>query len=206
MISAWALLAAAFWAALGLSWQGWASRRRSPAERAPASGNPGRGVVYSFTAGMLPSRKESVSRYPLSFSLGLVLHTGIAAGLLAAPGTVLFPRFLLAARPVFGAACAAGLAACLALFVRRLVSPDLRALSPADDYGANLAVGAFLAAGLALSLGWIEGGWFRWAAVFLLVYLPLGKLRHALFFFLARADQARRLGWRGVYPPAPHRS
>ena len=31
--------------------------------------------------------------------------------------------------------------------------------------------------------------------------LPLGKLRHMAFFFAARADLGRRLGYRGVYPP-----
>ena len=35
---------------------------------------------------------------------------------------------------------------------------------------------------------------------------PAGKLRHAVFFFLARVDLGRRLGWRGVYPPAAGRS
>ena len=40
----------------------------------------------------------------------------------------------------------------------------------------------------------------------LLVYLPLGKLRHAVFFFVARGDYGRRLGFRGVYPPAATRA
>ena len=39
-------------------------------------------------------------------------------------------------------------------------------------------------------------------AALIFLYLPLGKLRHAVFFFVARGDYGWRLGHRGVYPPA----
>jgi hypothetical protein len=54
----------------------------------------------------------------------------------------------------------------------------------------------------------VEGGvaaFLIYAGV-LFLYFPLGKLRHAVFFFVARADYGRRLGYRGVYPPARTRA
>lgn len=150
---------------------------------------------------MRPSKKESVSHYPLSFGLGLILHVGIFISFLAAPGSILLPQILFSLRIVVGAAAGLALGACFVLLLRRICRPEVRAISPAEDYGANLLVAVFLAGAVAFSLGWIKGDWFRWAAAAVLIYLPLGKLRHAVFFFIARADLGRRLGWRGVYPP-----
>jgi hypothetical protein len=35
----------------------------------------------------------------------------------------------------------------------------------------------------------------------LFLYIPFGKLRHMVYFFVVRADYGFRLGYRGVYPP-----
>jgi hypothetical protein len=37
-------------------------------------------------------------------------------------------------------------------------------------------------------------------ATIVFIYLPFGKLKHAIFFFIARADYGYRLGYRGTYP------
>jgi hypothetical protein len=38
-------------------------------------------------------------------------------------------------------------------------------------------------------------------AVLLLVYAPLGKIRHCLFFFSTRSQLGAFFGRRGTYPP-----
>jgi hypothetical protein len=97
---------------------------------------------------------------------------------------------------------APALVAGVILAVRRLTSPLLRALSSPDDH---LAIGATCAL-LALTLGVGLTGHGRavllaFGTLFFL-YLPLGKLRHAALFFVARGEYGWRLGYRGVYPPA----
>ena len=36
----------------------------------------------------------------------------------------------------------------------------------------------------------------------LMLYIPIGKLRHTVYFFAARYHLGYFFGWRGVWPPA----
>ena len=88
------------------------------------------------------------------------------------------------------------------MLVRRVANPVVRILSVPDDFLAiGLAV-AFLAMLALASSGLVPVAAAAVAASVLLFYVPLGKLRHMVFFFLARADLGHRLGYRGVLPPA----
>jgi nitrate reductase gamma subunit len=90
----------------------------------------------------------------------------------------------------------------LYLLVQRLLSPTLRAMSAPDDYLAILASCGLLALASLRRIGPDDEILLLLYAFLLLIYVPLGKLRHVVFFFVARADYGRRLGYRGVYPPA----
>ena len=197
------VLLAASWAVVALAFQvvgNWAGGRHDFSVR---TGSPTRGVIYSFTAAMSPAHKESIRRHPIEFGIGMLMHLGTVvalAGLLAAAiaPTRAMPWFV-TARPLL----IASLLAALFLLVRRLRTPNLAIMSAADDYLAALATGGLLALATAAPikppattvLFLLYGG-------LLLVYLPLGKLRHLVFFFVARGNYGRRLGYRGVYPPA----
>ncbi|MBU1699927.1 MAG: hypothetical protein KJ970_08695 [Candidatus Eisenbacteria bacterium] len=167
------------------------------------AGDPIQGVIYNFTAAMTPAHKESVRRHPGKFAIGLLMHFGVflslAAAILCLIQFELGMRVLRYLSPLFLASLAAG----LFLLVRRLATPDLRFMSYPDDYLSII-----------LSCGWTglaaASGLFLNRPIpflvytgLLMIYLPLGKLRHAIFFFAARWDYGRRLGYRGVYPPAP---
>jgi hypothetical protein len=178
-----------------LAWQLRAARGGGRVDRSVAAGDPARGVRYAFTVAMLPRHKETVRLHPLEFTLGLLLHAGALPALLgaalaaAAPGAGL--AVLAALRPLFALALVSG----LALLARRVFSTRLRALSIPDDYLAIAATCGLLAC------AWRGSAPLRLAyAGALFLYLPLGKLRHAVFFFAARGDLGRRLGRRGVYP------
>lgn len=197
------VLLGAFWAAGALAWQVRVARGGGRRDYAQPTGSPGRGLLYSFTGAMLPAHKESIRLHPVEFGVGLVMHAGMAvsfvvvAGLLAWPGGA--ERFMATARILAGVALLAG----LALFVRRLASPMLRSISVPDDYLANLATCGLTAGAAFLPLHHSVGQMVLLAyTALLLIYVPLGKLRHAVFFFIARGDYGRRLGYRGVYPPA----
>jgi hypothetical protein len=134
------------------------------------------------------------------------MHVGVLAAMLAETALVLHAALAGAlvrlGLPVFAIA----LVAALALFVRRVVSQNLRGMSTPDDYLAVLASAGLLV--LAALYGLDAGRELAFAlyGTALFAYLPLGKLRHAVFFFVARGDYGRRLGFRGVWPPAGTRT
>ena len=190
------------WAVIALIAQVISARGGGRADYSRKNGERIRGLIYNFTTAMMPAHKESVKNHPTKFALGLLMHAGV---LLVMLGTVLLlihettgARTLAYLRPV----CAISFPAGLYLFVRRMVSPTLKAMSSPDDYISILASCVLLAlAGLQGIV--IENQiLFPLYAGLLFIYLPLGKLRHAVFFFVARGEYGRRLGYRGVYPPA----
>jgi hypothetical protein len=180
----------------------WGGGRRDLS--APA-GSAARGVLFNFTLGMAPGHKETARLHPVKFAIGVAMHVGVvlailrALVLLAAPG--LAPPFPIALAALFGASAACG----AILFVRRLVVADLRGMSSFEDYFSALMTIGFLVASSLEQLGGVSRSAFFACAAALFFYLPLGKLRHAAFFFAARADYGRRLGHRGVYPPPPRK-
>jgi len=159
------------------------------------------GVIYNLTSALAPTRKESVRKHPLIFCLGLVLHAGVLAAFV---GVVILlsngpaPAYLAAIRPLLLAALFAG----VFLLFRRVCSRSLRSLSTVDDYVAIVAVCGFLLAAAVSPHSRAAQTLFAVYSGLLLLYMPLGKLRHAVLFFAVRAEYGWRLGRRGVYPPS----
>jgi hypothetical protein len=196
------LAVAAAWAVAALAVQAIGARAAFRAPHAPPAGRASDGVLYGFTGAMMPARKESVSRHPVSFAAGLLLHLGVAASFVTVLVSIFpFPPALQLGRFALAPAAGAGLFAGTFLLIRRLATPDLREISPPDDFVAIVAITLFLTGSLAFWSGILPAAALRILATILLVYLPLGKLRHIVFFYLARADLSARLGFRGVYPP-----
>ena len=195
------LLLSTLWAVLALSVQvliAWGGGRR---DHSRAAGCTGRGVAYNFTVAMLPRHKESVRRHPFSFALGVTLHVGVMLSVATVVTLLAWPDvgswFQMIARPLVAVALLAG----AFLLVRRAASTDLKAMSSPDDYIAIVVTCGLLAFVLMARESSTYVPLFLYATFFF-AYLPLGKLRHAVFFFVARADCGRRLGYRGVYPPS----
>lgn len=167
---------------------------------ASPKGRESSGIAYSFTAGMFPWKKESARRHPAVYVLGVAYHAGTFLAFFwlvaLAVGAALPDVAKAASAGVLGVTALAG----ISLLVRRGASSQLRYFSSPDDYFSNLVVTAFhlvAAAALlrpsAVSVLLVYGG-------LLLVYIPLGKLRHALYFGLARYYLGRFYGRRGVWP------
>ena len=202
-----ALCAAAAWALLALV--ALETRRRAWGRRslhAPPAGDAAAGARYAFTKGMLPQAKESVRTHLTSYAAGVVFHGGVlpSFGLRAAslagvePGSALLR--------LGGAAAGAGALAGLGLLGRRVASPVLRGLSSPDDYVANLLTATFAA--LAALAAFLPGAREAWlvAGAALLLYVPVGKIRHCVLFFPARHELGRFFGRRGTFPPASRRT
>jgi hypothetical protein len=191
------------WALVALTVQVMTARGGGRRDYSRPAGSAARGIWYNFTTAMLPWHKETARLHALEFAVGVVLHAGVLltiAGIvvwLAAPAAGAW--LLHVAWPINLLSLAAG----CGLLVRRAHSKLMRVLSVPDDYLAIAATCGLLTLALLFAFAPASAALLLAYACVLFVYLPLGKLRHAVFFFVARADYGRRLGYRGVYPPAP---
>ena len=135
-----------------------------------------------------------------SYAAGMAFHAGVfaAAGLLlTVVAGVSVPGGL---RWLIGAVAAVGSLGGAALFVKRLVTPHMRGLSGPDDFVANALSTAFAAAGGAAAfVPGVSAVWLAVATAWLL-YIPLGKIRHCVFFFTTRYHFGAFFGRRGTFP------
>lgn len=201
------VLLSLLWASIALIVQmatAWGGGRKEYGKR---SGSPVKGMLHNFTIAMLPWHKETIKHHPVSFAVGVLMHLGVALAFADAVVVLIQPTAgLIGVAPGARLLVVCSLMSGAYLFVRRFSSRDLRVMSAAEDYVAVLATCGLLALALLHSVD------VQYRLVFLIyfalfvAFLPLGKLRHGMFFFLARGDYGRRLGYRGVYPPAKGRT
>ena len=191
---------AVLWSALLLLGQFFIARGKGRSDFSVQAGSPIKAIIYNFTIAMLPSHKETVRLHFVKFLIGITMHIGAMLALVKTLIMLAYPEYQpiipLIAVIVFGISALCG----LYLFVRRFLSPNLKAMSFFDDYLSILmTIGICVFAGLH-EWALVSTSVYFIASSVLLFYLPLGKLRHAIFFFIARADYGKRLGFRGVYP------
>lgn len=188
-------------AVLGLALR-WAetAARPTPVDRAPARGDPGRGMLYAFTLGMAPWTKESTRIHTAAYLRGVGFHLGIFIGLIAAAVMPFWTAIPPAVREVAALVLAIGAMLGVAGSTMRLREPHLRALSTTDDHASIWLVTAFLAVA-ALALWQVRFAPLMYlSAGVMLAYIPLGKIRHCMYFFFAKGHFGRFGGRRGVLP------
>ncbi|MDR7544291.1 MAG: hypothetical protein QN120_08605 [Armatimonadota bacterium] len=179
-------------------------RRPCPTDRAPARGDPTRGVLYAFTLGMAPWSKESTRIHWAAYLRGAGFHVAVFVALAALAARPAWPALSPAVRAALAVVLAAGAALAAVGSLLRVHEPNLRALSNLDDHLSVWLVAAFLAlTGLALWDARFAVLMYL-AAGLLFAYIPLGKIRHCLYFFFGRRFFGRFAGRRGVLPhPTP---
>ena len=189
------------WATVLLARQLLAARGAGRLDYSRATGKPGAGAKYSFTTAMMPQNKESVRLHPFKFTVGMMMHAGVGVAILGVLALIVNRdwgcAYLSLARPLIWL----GLFSAFYLFCRRFASVNLRVMSAPDDYVASLATCGLLAITGITCTGIDNVVSCLFYSTLFFFYLPLGKLRHAVFFFAARYDLGCRLGYRGVYPP-----
>ena len=182
-------------------------RLGAPKDKSEPSGSVKEGVIYANTRAMMPDQKESAYLHLPSYATGMLFHIGLFCSLLF---------FVLSFFPFFNrwiAGCnwhlilaiptALGMVCGIILFIRRLVSKDLKVLSMPDDFISTCLVAFFQlmttlyllfpAASAVNTIYYIS-------SILLLLYMPLGKLRHVVYFFAARFHIGFFYGWRNVWP------
>ncbi|MEI8005271.1 MAG: hypothetical protein WCI48_03620 [Bacteroidota bacterium] len=177
-------------------------RLGSPEDFAPPAGNVKEATLYSFTGAMSPLKKESAFLHLPTYTAGIIYHLGTFISL--------FLMFFMWADFVFPKPLAGGLASFMlissgcgaSILIKRFVNQGLRHLSSPDDYISNILVTAFqVISGLILLFPGLFASAYFIIAALLLLYIPVGKLKHLLYFFFARMQLGFFFGSRGVWPP-----
>jgi hypothetical protein len=165
-----------------------------------AKGRQSAGIIYSFTGAMSPVKKESAFLHLPTYTAGLIFHLGTFLSLLWL--IILFFNiesrniFIIASAVFIMIACICG----IGILIKRIINIRLRQMSNADDYLSNLLVTAFqLITALTIYFKWPVSLLFIYSAI-LLIYIPIGKLRHSVYFFIARYQLGKYFGKRGVWP------
>ncbi len=163
------------------------------------AGKTRNGVLYAFGKGMAPWEKESTKKHLPTYFSGIIYHAGIFTAffmlaLRLISIDIIFPDMVC----IF---LALGLAAGIGLLIKRASLSYMKKISSPDDYISNLLVDFFVLS--ALLNTWVSAALpvFYLSAFILLAYIPMGKIRHCLFFFYSRVLFGKFFGRRGVYPP-----
>jgi hypothetical protein len=166
-------------------------------------GHVGRSVLYAFTLGMAPWEKESTRLHWLAYSRGVAFHIGVFAAL-----ALFFVSPWLAAVPLVitalsGLVTAVGAVAGFAGIGMRLKEENLRVLSLPDDYASVAVTSVFVLLAFVALLSPVTLPLFYVAAAVMFAYIPVGKIRHCLYFFYSKFFFGKGFGHRGViHPPA----
>ncbi|MCF8372592.1 MAG: hypothetical protein K9H64_13265 [Bacteroidales bacterium] len=172
-----------------------------PKDYSKQTGNMNAAMKYAFTGSMSPTKKESAFLYLPTYTAGILYHLGTFLAI--------FLFFLISFHMqihgwlqwvIVGFLLVSGLSG-LGIFIKRLAKSELRGLSNPDDYISNILVTLFqIFTALVIFNPVFLPGYLIETSI-LLLYLPLGKLKHTIYFFAARYHLGYFFGWRGVWPP-----
>ena len=177
-------------------------RLGKPTDYSEQSGHISKAMSYSFTKAMSPAKKESAYLHLPTYTAGIIYHLGTFLSIF------LFFIFLLKIEfdtitnyILIGFLVFSGISG-LGILIKRISKRELLSLSNPDDFISNLLVTFFqLATALII---YMEASVIIYSIITtaLLLYLPLGKLKHTIYFFAARYHLGFFYGWRGIWPTA----
>ena len=175
----------------------------NPKDLSEKSGNIPKAEVYAYTTAMLPNQKESAYMHIPSYASGILFHCSTFVCFLlfvifffVQPD--LFPAtltWILVAIVFVGGICGFG------LFLKRFFSRKLRGLSHVDDFLSNAITTLFQLATVTFLLSHYFAVFYYIVVSLLFLYMPVGKLRHVVYFFAARWHLGFFYGWRNSWPP-----
>ena len=163
-------------------------------------GNLKSAISYSFVGAMNPLKKESAYLHLPTYTAGILYHIGTFISIIIFFLFLLDVSFTYSFRWVLICILIISSVSGLGIFLIRSFLRKLRTLSNPDDYISNILVTAFQIFTL---LVFINGAFIPYYFIcvgILFLYLPLGKLKHLLYFFAARYHLGFFCGWRGIWP------
>ena len=160
----------------------------------PPKASTSKGVLYAFTVGMLPWKKESAKLHLLVYVRGIFLHLGIFTFTI-----LLFMSIFVnfghlsnswAFYPTLGLGFLAGVAALIARFTDR----NLRAISKLDDYISLALVIMVLLTGLIFVIN-VTSRTVFWGVVSVFMFIPPVEQDTSRCVLLLFQDNIRRYVW-----------
>ncbi len=176
-------------------------RQGRPKEYSPPAGRIVPAIQYSFTGAMNPAKKESAFLHLPTYAAGLIYHLGSFLSILLFFMIwigISFPHVISSIISYFlliSVTCGFG------ILIKRIVKKGLRDLSSMDDYISNLLVTSFQSVTALTLITELSLAAYFITASLLLLYFPVGKLKHVIYFFAARYHLGLFYGWRGIWPP-----
>lgn len=173
----------------------------NPTDLSNATGEPKSAMSYAFIGAMSPTKKESAFLYMPTYVAGIIYHLGTFAALFLFIVILLDVQIhMLLSLVISGLLFISGLCG-FGILIKKIYNPQMRALSNPDDYISNFIVSLFqwLTAGVLLFANLIPA-YFIIAGI-LFLYIPVGKLKHTVYFFAARYHLGFFFGRRNVWPP-----
>ena len=171
-----------------------------PDDYAEALGKPGPAIKYSLTTAMSPKKKETAYLHLPTYTAGILYHIGTFLGFTCL--ILLFLNIELKNLMIYISSVIIGISGICGflIFLKRILSSKMRSLSNPDDYISNILVTGFQ---LLIVLVLLTDGFYPVLFIFttiLLLYIPVGKLRHFIYFFSSRVHLGVFFGRRGVWP------
>lgn len=170
-----------------------------PKDYSSPIGNVSSGILYSFTGAMSPFKKESAYLHLPTYTAGMIFHTGTFLSflwLILLFFNVPYSEWLSYASIIFliaSAICG------ISILIKRFIKANLRNMSAPDDYFSNMLVTVFqLCTALTLYREALLPVLFIYGSI-LFIYMPIGKLRHSIYFFTSRIYLGMYYGKRGVW-------
>lgn len=184
-------------------------RLGKPKDFSEKSGNVAQGVVYANTVAMMPQNKESAYLHLPAYALGMLYHIGTFSCFLIFILSFFnfFNQWLIndaCIHYIIPAVLAITSVAGICLFVKRLINKDLKHLTNPDDFISNALTTLFQITTclyLLMPACVVMVNVYYVLTAILFLYMPVGKLKHLLYYFSARYHLGFFYGWRNVWPP-----
>jgi len=169
------------------------------------AGNIKSAIAYSYTGAMNPMQKESAYLHFPTYTAGMLYHIGT----FTAAAVYVLQIFSIQAgslfQIIFICIFSVSVISGLGIFIKRISFKKLRYLSNPDDYISNILVTVFQILSLLIFVDERFSSYYYICSAILFLYLPLGKLKHLLYFFAARYHLGFFYGWRGIWPIKNHK-
>ena len=170
-----------------------------PKDFSKTKGDINSAIKYSYTGGMSPAKKESAFLHLPTYIAGMLFHIGTFISLVLFISNVLNVELIYEIKILISIILSISGISGFLILNKRISKRELKSLSNADDYISNVIVTLFQI--ITIVYLFIPLNLYFVISSLLFLYLPMGKLKHTIYFFAARYHLGLFYGKRGVWPP-----